>query len=101
MTERFTELTVRDHGRYRTVAPEVVVEIAFDRLMRSSRHRSGFALRFPRIVRIREDKRHGESTRLRRWRPSSPSRHRKDPARHRARGETERIAATGDGATAS
>ncbi len=56
MTERFTSITLRDHGRYRTVAPEVVVEIAFDRLMRSSRHRSGFALRFPRIVRIRNDK---------------------------------------------
>jgi len=33
-----------------------VVEIAFDRIMRSSRHGSGFALRFPRIVRVREDK---------------------------------------------
>jgi DNA ligase-1 len=56
MTERFKSITLRDHGRYRTVVPEVVVEIAFDRLMRSSRHRSGFALRFPRIVRIRDDK---------------------------------------------
>jgi DNA ligase-1 len=56
MTERFKALTVRDHGRYRTVVPEVVVEIAFDRIMRSGRHRSGFAMRFPRIVRIREDK---------------------------------------------
>jgi DNA ligase-1 len=56
MTEHFQSITLRDHGRYRTVVPEVVVEIAFDRLMRSSRHRSGFALRFPRIVRIREDK---------------------------------------------
>lgn len=56
MTERFRATTLRDFGRYRTVAPEVVVEIAFDRIMRSSRHRSGFALRFPRIVRIRADK---------------------------------------------
>lgn len=56
MTERFTALTVQDFGRYRTVVPEVVVEIAFDRIMRSARHRSGFALRFPRIVRIRDDK---------------------------------------------
>ncbi len=56
MTERFSTLTVQDFGRYRTVVPEVVVEIAFDRIMRSSRHRSGFALRFPRIVRIRDDK---------------------------------------------
>jgi DNA ligase-1 len=56
MTERFHGITVKDHGRYRTVVPEVVVEIAFDRIMRSSRHRSGYAMRFPRIVRIRDDK---------------------------------------------
>lgn len=56
MTERFKAITLRDHGRYRTVHPEVVVEIAFDRIMRSDRHRSGFAMRFPRIVRIRDDK---------------------------------------------
>lgn len=56
MTERFKAITLRDHGRYRTVVPEVVVEIAFDRIMRSARHRSGFAMRFPRIVRIRDDK---------------------------------------------
>jgi DNA ligase-1 len=56
MTEHFKEITLRDFGRYRTVVPEVVVEIAFDRIMRSTRHKSGFAMRFPRIVRIRDDK---------------------------------------------
>jgi len=56
MTERFKGITLKDHGWYRTVVPEVVVEIAFDRIMRSLRHRSGFAMRFPRIVRIRDDK---------------------------------------------
>ncbi|MEP7040842.1 MAG: ATP-dependent DNA ligase [Chloroflexota bacterium] len=56
MTERFKEITLRDFGRYRTVVPEVVVEIAFDRIMRSARHKSGFAMRFPRIVRMRDDK---------------------------------------------
>ena len=56
MTEHFKSITLRDFGRYRTVVPEVVVEIAFDRIMRSSRHRSGFAMRFPRIVRMRDDK---------------------------------------------
>ncbi|HEY8170353.1 MAG TPA: ATP-dependent DNA ligase, partial [Candidatus Limnocylindria bacterium] len=53
MTERFTSITLKAFGRYRTVVPEVVVEIAFDRIMRSARHRSGFAMRFPRIVRLR------------------------------------------------
>ncbi|HEY4767814.1 MAG TPA: ATP-dependent DNA ligase [Candidatus Limnocylindria bacterium] len=56
MTERFKASTLRDYGRYRSVVAEVVVEIAFDRIMRSTRHDSGFALRFPRIVRVREDK---------------------------------------------
>ena len=56
MTEHFKSITLRDFGRFRTVVPEVVVEIAFDLIQRSNRHKSGFALRFPRIVRIRRDK---------------------------------------------
>ena len=56
MTEHFKTITLRDFGRFRTVVPEVVVEIAFDLIQRSTRHKSGFALRFPRIVRIRDDK---------------------------------------------
>jgi DNA ligase-1 len=55
-TEHFQRTTIRDHGRFRTVVPEVIVEIAFDRIMRSGRHGSGFALRFPRIARVRDDK---------------------------------------------
>jgi DNA ligase-1 len=38
------------------VEPELVLEVAFNAIMRSDRHDSGYALRFPRIVRIREDK---------------------------------------------
>ena len=56
MTRWFEAHTVRQLGRFRQVEPLVVVEIAFDVIQRSSRHQSGFALRFPRIVRIREDK---------------------------------------------
>ena len=52
----FEAHTLRQLGRYRLVEPAVVVEVAFDVLMRSTRHRSGFALRFPRIVRVRDDK---------------------------------------------
>jgi ATP-dependent DNA ligase len=52
----FEAHTISQHGRYRVVEPAVVVEVAFDVLMRSTRHRSGFALRFPRIARIRDDK---------------------------------------------
>jgi DNA ligase-1 len=56
MTRHFLDHTVADHGRVRLVEPDTVVEIAFDAIQRSARHRSGFALRFPRIVRLREDK---------------------------------------------
>jgi DNA ligase-1 len=56
MTGWFEAHTVRRLGRFRQVEPTVVVEVAFDVIMRSTRHQSGFALRFPRIVRIRTDK---------------------------------------------
>ena len=56
MTGWFEAHTVAQYGRYRTVEPTVVVEVAFDVIVRSNRHRSGFSLRFPRIVRLRPDK---------------------------------------------
>ncbi len=56
MTTRFLEITVEDRGHVRMVRPEVVLEVAFDSIQHSGRHMSGYALRFPRIVRIRDDK---------------------------------------------
>ncbi|TME09655.1 MAG: ATP-dependent DNA ligase [Chloroflexi bacterium] len=56
MTRWFEEHTISQHGRYRVVEPTVVVEVAFDVILRSNRHKSGFALRFPRIARLRVDK---------------------------------------------
>ncbi|MEW5990212.1 MAG: ATP-dependent DNA ligase [Chloroflexota bacterium] len=56
MTRWFEAHTISRHGRYRVVEPTVVVEVAFDVILRSARHRSGFALRFPRIARLRTDK---------------------------------------------
>ncbi|HEY9879779.1 MAG TPA: ATP-dependent DNA ligase [Leptolyngbyaceae cyanobacterium] len=44
------------HGRVRTVEPKVVLEVTFDRVQASKRHKGGYALRFPRILRIRDDK---------------------------------------------
>jgi len=55
-TARFLDMTVEDRGYSRVVRPEVVLEVAFDSIQHSGRHMSGFALRFPRIVRIRDDK---------------------------------------------
>src|SRR5579859_2380389 len=56
MTKRFLEITIEDRGYLRMVKPEVVLEVAFDSIQHSGRHLSGYALRFPRIVRIRNDK---------------------------------------------
>ena len=56
MTRWFEAHTIRQFGRFRLVDPTVVVEVAFDVIQRSRRHQSGFALRFPRIVRLRLDK---------------------------------------------
>jgi len=56
MTRWFEAHTIARFGRYRQVEPTVVVEIAFDLIVRSNRHASGFSLRFPRIVRLRTDK---------------------------------------------
>jgi DNA ligase-1 len=56
MTKRFLAITLEDRGWARAVKPEVVLEVAFDSIQRSNRHASGYALRFPRIVNIRDDK---------------------------------------------
>ena len=57
MTRWFLEHTIEDQGFRRTVEPQIVLEVAFNNVMKSDRHASGFALRFPRILRIRTDKR--------------------------------------------
>ena len=56
LTEWFLAHTTADHGHLREVEPTIVLEVAFNAIMRSDRHDSGYALRFPRIVRIRQDK---------------------------------------------
>jgi DNA ligase-1 len=56
MTQKFLGLTTEDLGHVRVVKPVVVLEVAFDSIQHSGRHMSGYALRFPRIVRIRDDK---------------------------------------------
>jgi DNA ligase-1 len=56
LTEWMKAHTLEDQGHFRTVEPLRVLEVAFNNVMRSDRHASGFALRFPRILRIRDDK---------------------------------------------
>jgi DNA ligase-1 len=60
-TERLQELAVESDGHVVTVRPELVVEIAYDGLQRSTRYPAGVTLRFARVVRYREDKRAEEA----------------------------------------
>jgi DNA ligase-1 len=57
MTQWFLKHVTRDEGLRLQVEPQVVLEVAFNNMMKSARHESGYALRFPRIVRLRPDKR--------------------------------------------
>ncbi|MEJ7713836.1 MAG: hypothetical protein WKF84_29315 [Pyrinomonadaceae bacterium] len=58
LTEWFRAHTVQEfaHGRVRVVEPQIILEVTFDRVQASKRHKSGYALRFPRILRLRTDK---------------------------------------------
>lgn len=56
LTRIFRSLAIERFGRVTLVKPEVVMEVAFDGVQKSPRHKSGFALRFPRILRWRRDK---------------------------------------------
>jgi DNA ligase-1 len=67
MSARLDGLTQPDaggRGRARRVQPVVVLEVAFDGVQPSARHESGYALRFPRIVRVRDDKGPEQADRL-------------------------------------
>ena len=62
LTEWFKNHTLQEfaHGRVRIVEPSIVIEVTFDRVQPSKRHKSGYALRFPRILRLRPDKKTDE-----------------------------------------
>jgi DNA ligase-1 len=62
LSEWFKAHTLQEfaHGKVRLVEPRIVLEVTFDRVQPSSRHKSGYALRFPRILRVRRDKPPGE-----------------------------------------
>ena len=56
LTARLQALTVQRFGRFQQVRPEIVLEVTFDYVQASTRHKAGYALRFPRILRVRDDK---------------------------------------------
>jgi DNA ligase-1 len=80
MTQWFLAHTTQDHGWSRVVEPKIVLEVAFNAVMESDRHASGYALRFPRIVRLREDKSREEIDNVDRVREIFERQHRKEIA---------------------
>jgi DNA ligase-1 len=56
LTEWFKQHTLQDFGRVKLVEPQIVLEVAFDTVQPSARYKSGYALRFPRIISWRRDK---------------------------------------------
>jgi DNA ligase-1 len=56
LTSHFEAITIERRGGWHRVRPEVVLEVTFDVVQPSTRHPAGYALRFPRIVRVRDDK---------------------------------------------
>jgi len=68
LTETLLPLSRGQYGRVHLVEPRIVLEVACDSIQRSDRHASGFALRFPRIKRIRWDKRPDDADTLARVR---------------------------------
>ena len=64
MTNKLKELQLADDGYTVTVKPEVVVEVAYNEIQRSPQYSSGFALRFARITRVRDDKSPEQATTL-------------------------------------
>jgi len=75
LTQYFLDHTTENRGFQRDVEPTIVLEVAFNNIQRSDRHESGFALRFPRIVRLRADKPVAEIDTLARVREIFDSQH--------------------------
>ena len=75
LTQTFLKLAIRQRGRAYDVEPLIVLEIACDQIQKSDRHESGFAMRFPRIKRIRTDKLPVDADRLSRVRELYESSH--------------------------
>ena len=64
LSTTFLDLSIAQRGHVHLVQPKVVLEIACDQIQKSARHASGYALRFPRIKRIRWDKQPEDADRL-------------------------------------
>jgi DNA ligase-1 len=68
MTRQLKAIAVSEDGHRVVVLPKIVVEVAYNEIQRSSKYRSQMALRFARIIRIRDDKPAGEADTIQRVR---------------------------------
>ena len=66
LTSRFKDLIIIERGTEMDFVPEIVFEVAFEEIQKSSTYNSGYALRFPRLVRVRDDRDPNESDTLER-----------------------------------
>jgi len=56
LTEMFRELVILEKGMEVEIKPAVIFEVAYEEIQKSPNYTSGYALRFPRMVRVRDDK---------------------------------------------
>ena len=54
LTKRLKELIVEEHGRIVKIKPKIVIEVGYEEIQKSPKYPSGYALRFPRLRRIRD-----------------------------------------------
>jgi DNA ligase-1 len=66
LTELFRELIVKENGMEVEVHPEIVFEVGYEEIQRSPNYSSGYALRFPRLIAVRDDKSPSEADTLER-----------------------------------
>jgi DNA ligase-1 len=56
LTKRLKKLIIEEKGRELKFKPEIVVEVGYEEIQRSPKYPTGFALRFPKLLRFRDDK---------------------------------------------
>ena len=56
MTKMLKPLIIKEEGRTAFVKPKIIIEVAYEEIQKSPTYKSGYALRFPRVLKIREDK---------------------------------------------
>ncbi len=62
LTKTLKRLIIEEHGKIVKIKPEIVIEIGYEEIQRSPKYQSGYALRFPRLLRIRTaEKRPGDA----------------------------------------